>query len=173
MPDHALIVEIGSFLGVSSVLLAGGRKLRGSGKVHCIDPFDASGDAFSEPIYKAIGQQRRGSLRHQFDANIRSARLSQWVHVHEGRAHQIAAQWHRPIDMVFLDGDQSPDGVRLAYESWAPFLKSGGIIAVHNSRSGKQYEEHHDGHMRLVEETIIPQYTEVRCIGSTTFGRKP
>jgi hypothetical protein len=29
------------------VLLAGARTLRGSGTVHCVDPFDGLGDAFS------------------------------------------------------------------------------------------------------------------------------
>ena len=50
LPNGAVIVEIGAFLGCSAVLLAGARKLRGSGKVPCIDPFDASGDAISVPI---------------------------------------------------------------------------------------------------------------------------
>ena len=33
--------QIGSFLGCSTVLLAGARRLRGSGRVHAVDPFDA------------------------------------------------------------------------------------------------------------------------------------
>ena len=41
--------------------------------------------------------------------------------------------WITPIDLLFLDGDQSRKGVREAYNSWEPFLKGGGIIAVHNS----------------------------------------
>ena len=54
LDDDACIVEIGSFLGSGSVLLAGARKLQGSGKVHCVDPFDGSGDDFSVPHYQAI-----------------------------------------------------------------------------------------------------------------------
>jgi predicted O-methyltransferase YrrM len=45
LPVGATIVEIGSFLGSSAVLLAGARKVAGSGMVHCVDPFDGSGDA--------------------------------------------------------------------------------------------------------------------------------
>jgi predicted O-methyltransferase YrrM len=172
LPAGAVIVEIGSFLGGSAIVLAGARKLRGSGQVHCIDPFDASGDPFSAPIYQAVGTARGRSLRQRFDANMRWAGLSGWVVAHPGKDGEVAATWDTPIDMLFLDGDQSPAGARAAYTNWAPFLKKKGIIAIHNSASGT-YAAGHDGHMRLAAETIRPpQYAEVTCIGTTTFARK-
>jgi len=172
LPVNAVVVEIGSFLGGSAVLFAGARKLRGSGKVHCVDPFDASGDAFSAPYYHAIAQQKKTPLRHRFNKNINHAFLTRWIQVHEGTAETIAAVWHESIDLLFLDGDQSPEGVRASYESWQPFIKDGGIIAIHNS-SERVYAEGHDGHRRLVLETIkAPQYSDIYCVGSTTFARK-
>ena len=54
LPRDAVVVEIGAFLGGGSVVLAGARKLRGSGIVHCVDPFDGSGDPVSTPHYSAI-----------------------------------------------------------------------------------------------------------------------
>jgi predicted O-methyltransferase YrrM len=172
LPAGAVIVEIGSFLGGSAVLLAGARKLQRSGQVHCVDPFDASGDAFSAPIYEIIGAAGGGSLRQHFDINICRAGLGDWVIAHPGRDSAIAAAWDTPIDMLFLDGDQSPAGARAAYTSWAPFLKHNGIIALHNSVSGA-YEPGHDGHRRLVAETIRPpQYADITYIGTTTFARK-
>jgi hypothetical protein len=59
LPGQATIVEVGVFMGRCTVLLAGPRLLRGSGKVHCIDPFDCSGDAFSVPYYVAALQAAR------------------------------------------------------------------------------------------------------------------
>ena len=172
LPQVAVIVEIGSFLGRSAVLLAGARKLRGSGQVHCIDPFDASGDTFSASVYQAIEGSLDSPLRHCFDQNIRRAGLTDWVVVHPGYAHDIAAHWHQPVDMLFMDGDQSYASVRQTYESWAPWLKPGGVLAVHNSRPGK-YQAGHDGHRRLIVETVHPpEYTEVQLIGTTTFARK-
>ncbi len=171
LPPHALIVEIGSCLGGSAVLLAGARKLRGSGHVHCVDPFDASGDAFSVPVYRALAQGRRLSLRAQFDGHLRRAGLSRWVTAHQGRASDIAAGWHAPIDMLYLDGDQSYAGVRAAYQSWRPFLKRGGLLALHNSHMGPHAPDH-DGHFRLVLEALHPpDFSDVRCIGTTTFAR--
>jgi predicted O-methyltransferase YrrM len=172
LPDGAAIVEIGSFLGSSAVLLSGARKLRGSGKLHCVDPFDASGDAFSVHVYRAIRDSLPDSLRQRFFHNIRAAGLRDWVEVHQGRASEIAATWTTPIDLLFMDGDQSYEGVRSAYEGWSPFLKIGGVIALHNS-SPRTYDENHDGHRRLVVEKIRPpRYTEIHLVGSTTFARK-
>jgi len=173
LPEDAVIVEIGSFLGASAVLLAGARKLAGSGRVHCVDPFDASGDAFSIPVYRRISDLLGVPLRQCFDDNIHHAGLSDWIDVHQGDAVTVAAAWQGSIDMLFLDGDQSYPGARAAYEAWSPFLRIGGIIAVHNSRTGVVHHESHDGHMRVVIENIHPPfYDGVRCVGTTTFARK-
>jgi len=169
----AVIVEIGAFLGCCTVLLAGARCVQGSGKVHSVDPFDCSGDAFSVPYYRdIIASLGGGSLRDHFEANIRKAGLSGWVHVHEGRAAEVAATWELPIDLLLLDGDQSPRGAREAFDSWVPFLKPGGIIVLRNTKP-REYAEKHDGHRRLVIEQILPpRFTDARLVGATTFARK-
>jgi hypothetical protein len=169
----AIIVEIGAFLGCCTVLLAGARCVQGSGKVHSVDPFDCSGDAFSVPHYRDIvASLGRGSLRDHFEANLRSAGLRDWVQVHPGRAAEVATNWDLPIDLLLLDGDQSPRGAREAFESWAPFLKPGGILVLRNTKPRK-YAEEHDGHRRLVVEEIFPpRFTDVRLVGATTFARK-
>jgi MMP 1-O-methyltransferase len=172
LPENAIVVEIGSFLGCSTVLFAGARKLRQSGKVHCIDPFDASGDAYSVPVYSDIASSQPGSLRARFDDNIRQADLGDFVEVHQGRDEEFAAGWQAPIDLLFLDGDQSERGARETYDRWFHFLKIGGIIAVHNS-GPREYAPDHGGSRRLVENVIRPpQYREIRCVRSTTFARK-
>ena len=171
--EDAVIVEIGAFLGCCTVLLAGARAVRDSGEVHSVDPFDCSGDAFSVPHYRQIvASLGGGSLRDHFEANIRWAGLTRWVHVHQGRAAEIAMAWDRPIHLLLLDGDQSPPGAREAFDSWAPFLKPGGIIVLRNTRP-REYAESHDGHRRLVLEQILPpRFTDVRLVGATTFARK-
>jgi MMP 1-O-methyltransferase len=170
LPSDAVVVEIGSFLGKSAILLAGARKRRGSGSVHCIDPFDASGDPFSIPVYRGVANADARPLRQRFQANIARAGLTGWVEVHQGTAASVAAGWTVPIDMLFLDGDQSPDGARLAYDSWAPFLKTGGVIALHNSNE-RAYAQGHDGHHLLAVHVVRPpQYDDVRCVGTTTFA---
>ncbi len=173
LPDNCVVVEIGSFLGSSSVLLGGALKLRGSGKLHCVDPFDGSGDAFSVPVYKDILDANGGKpLRQCFDENIHDAALQDWVEVHQGRADEVAESWGHSIDLLFLDGDQSPQGARLAYKSWFPMLKDGGIIAIHNSNP-REYAKDHNGLRLLVLEEIHPLvYTDIHLVETTTFARK-
>lgn len=173
MPDGAVIVEIGSFFGSGAILLAGPRKFRGSGRVHCVDPFDGSGDAVSVPHYQHILTAFQGvPQRAHFDANMAVAGLTEWVQAHQGLAHEVAASWKTPIQMLFMDGDQSPAGVRLAYDAWSPWLAPGGVLALHNSND-REYEDGHQGHRVLVTEELVPSaYHDVHCIGSTTFARK-
>lgn len=173
LPAAPVIVQIGTFFGSAAVLLAGARQLQGSGRVYCIDPFDCSGDDFSVPHYRRILVEAGGGTpRVHFDRNIRGAGLQRWVEAIEGRAEDIAAGWTAPIDLLALNGDQSPVGAHAAYRAWAPFLKPGGVIAVHNSAPGP-HAAGHDGHRRLVEEEIRPPaYGDVRSVGATTFARR-
>ncbi len=171
LPDDAVIVEIGSFLGRSSIVMAGARKLKGSGEVHCVDPFDGSGDEFSVPVYRGIISGLPGTLRERFHANALAAGVDSWLQVHQATAENASLVWSTPIDMLFLDGDQSPSGVYSAYSSWKSFIKIGGIVAVHNS-APRKYEPSHEGHRLLVLNTIKPpQYDRVALIDSTTFAR--
>lgn len=167
----AVIVEIGSFLGAGAILLAGPRRIRGSGIVYCVDPFDGTGDSFSVPHYRRILENiGGGSLRDHFERNIYDAGLSALVRIQQGRAKEVARTWTKPIDLLYLDGDQSRTGVRETYDSWVEFLKVGGIIAVHNSQPG-DHPPDHDGHRCIVQEEIRPpNYHDIRLVGSTTFA---
>ena len=173
LPGAPVLVQIGTFFGSAAVLLAGARKLKGSGQLYCVDPFDGSGDDFSLPYYAAIlAKAGGGRLRDHFERNIRRAGLDDWVMVLEGRAEDIARTWTGAIDLLALNGDQSPAGARAAYEAWSPFLRTGGTIAVHNSAPGP-HAETHNGHRLIVEQEILPPaYTDIRLVGATTFARR-
>jgi MMP 1-O-methyltransferase len=173
LPAEACVVEIGSFFGSGTILLAGPRGLRCSGVVHCVDPFDCSGDLFSIPHYKRIlAEAGGGSLRDHFEENIRQAGVAQWVKVHQGRSADVGQNWETLIDLLFLDGDQSRTGAQEAYDTWARFLKPGGVIALHNSEP-ENHRLDHDGHRCLVQEKIrAPDYDNIRLIWSTTFATR-
>ena len=168
----AVIVEVGVFLGSATVLLAGARQLAGSGMVYCVDPFDGSGDEYSVPVYSEIAAGFSSSLRDQFMQSINAAGLDAFVTVHEGTAETIGDIWDQPIDLLFLDGDQSVAGARSAFEIWEPWLKTGGILVMGNS-SPRPYEPDHDGNFRITSERVIePAYRNNRIIGTTTFAQK-
>jgi len=175
VPHDAIIVEVGAFLGSGSILLAGTRSERQAGKAHCIDPFDCSGDAFSVPIYQRLVKAAGATMtmREIFENNIARAGIRDWVVTHQGGAEEIARTFTQKIDLLFMDGDQSPTGARAAYDAWMPFLKIGGYIAMHNSGATREYAPGHDGQQRIVvEELKLPRFAVVHLTDTTTFGKK-
>jgi len=172
-PDHAVIVEVGAFLGRSSILLAGARKLRGSGRVHCIDPFDCSGDAASVPIYDQIlSDMGGGDLRNHFEQNLRAAGVREWVEIHQQHAADAAAAWTLSVDLLLLDGDQSPEGARAAFDAFLPHLKSGGILIMGNS-TPRNYLPTHDGNWLIASTTVVyPAFIDPRRVGTATIAVK-
>ncbi|MBW4579354.1 MAG: class I SAM-dependent methyltransferase [Tildeniella nuda ZEHNDER 1965/U140] len=172
LPPDPVIVEVGSFVGKSAVLLAGARKLQGSGQVHCIDPFDASGDEFSVPFYMRVAKRRKVPLDQWFSENMARAGLTAWVKAHKATGQEMGRNWSTPIDLLYLDGDQSPAGARETYELFAPHLKPGGTIVLHNTAE-REYDPGHDGCYRISKESIRhPDYTDIYQVEMMTFARK-
>jgi glycosyltransferase involved in cell wall biosynthesis len=170
LPGAPVIVEIGCFLGCATVLLAGARRLRGAGRIHCIDPFDGSGDAFSIPVYRSIAASLRGSLRETFESNVRRAGLSNFVTVHQTTAAAAAASWTTPVDLLYLDGDISRTGARDTYLAWERWLRPGGMLILSSTQTT---EEDHDGPMHVVQEFIRPPaYGDIRQVDGITLARK-
>jgi len=170
LPRRAVVVEIGAFLGRSTVLLAGGRRVSGSGTVHTVDTFEAEGDAFSVPYYVAVARLLNCSLREYFDDVLRRSGLAERVVVHEAPSAEVAATWTQPIDMLFFDADQTPEGTRAAYLAWTPHLTRGGLLALHSTLAR---EEGHDGPRRLAASEIHPPaWVDVHRVETTVFARK-
>ena len=141
-------------------MLAGSRQLRGSGTVHCIDPFDASGDSFSAPIYRDILRQNGGGdmLAHVL-ALLDTTALTDYTRIYRGLAEDCISSWHSPIDMLILDGDQSRVGARRAFDDWFPSMRSGGMLVLGNS-ADRVYEPDHDGNAEVLKQ----------CVASTKFS---
>ncbi len=172
LPENPVIVEVGSFLGRSAITLGWACRGKGGGRVYCVDPFDASGDAFSKPVYETVMRGVASSQWECFHQNLRGAGIEQWVEAIRGTAATAASSWTTPIDLLFLDGDQSPAGMREAFESFAPFLKLGATLAVHNS-AVRHYEAGHDGGRRLVEDVVRePAFSSIRTVDTTTIAVK-
>jgi hypothetical protein len=173
LPDLPAIVEVGVYFGRCTALLAGARRLRGNGMVHCVDPFDGTGDAFSMSHYAAdLSVSGFPSFEAAFRHHVDRLGLAQWVTVHRGRDVEVARKWSELIDLLLLDGDQSPTGARAEYEAWVGFLRPGGTIILRNTRD-RDYAPDHDGHRRLaIEELVAPRWGEVRQVGATTFAVK-
>lgn len=167
----AVIAEVGCLFGRTSIILAGARKIEGTGRVHCIDPFDASGDAFSVPYYTAmLAQHGGGDLLDHFNHYIGRSDLKDQTVVHRGTDIEIGKTWTAPIDLLILDGDQSRGGARRTYDEWIKFLMPGGWLVIGNSAI-RNYSEGHDGNAQLFMSAVCaPKFTNIQR-GDTSFAQ--
>ena len=169
--ENATLVEVGCFFGRTTLVLAGALQMRGSGILHCIDPFDASGDAFSTPHYvRLLAAQGGGSLRDHVEATMARHGLGHRVQLHTARATDVDREAFGAIDLLLLDGDQSRSGAQAAYAHWAPKLQPGGLLVVGNS-AVRAYEADHDGNALVVETCLVRDgFTHIER-GDTSFAR--
>lgn len=114
-----VVVEIGSFLGKSTVALA-----KGASKVYAIDPHLGG---------RVIGKKFSGPTYPKFLANLRLAGVRQKVVPIRKFSFEAIKNWKRPIRLLFIDGNHSYAAVRRDILDWEPWVVPGGIIACHDA----------------------------------------
>lgn len=170
LPDERpLAVEIGSWQGKSSVCLARGLAGKFQPRLCCIDPFDASTGDASAGEYDDRARAADAGLRAAFEANVRDAGVRELLDVRQGMSHDQAADFRDPIDLLFLDGDHSYAAVRQDFADWAPKVRPGGYLVMHDVRHPV-----HDGPRRVVEESVLtdPRWTGARFVDSMFLARR-
>lgn len=50
----------------------------------------------------------------------------------KGDSKDVAIGWDKPIDLLFIDGDHSYEGVAEDIENWIPKVKKGGMVIFHD-----------------------------------------
>ena len=116
------VVEIGSWKGRSTVVLARALASRGGGVVHAIDP-------------------HQGGLEHtpgadtfdEFVGNVKRKGVAHLVRAHRASSLEVARGWSEPAGMVWVDGSHEYEDVRADLEAWLPHLVSGGVLAMHDT----------------------------------------
>lgn len=118
------IVEIGSFRGKSCVILACGAEAV-EGRVTAIDPHQnlgsvdktLYGQADADEFYSAIA-------RHNVAHRVTKLKMT---------SAEALTRWKgEPIDLLWIDGDHSYEGIRFDLEKWSPLVRVGGIVAAHD-----------------------------------------
>lgn len=125
LPNDAVIVEIGSYKGRSTVAMSYAC-IGTNRKIYCIDTWDGNDTDFSDRNFFDIWQE-----------NIEKNGLSQYVVPLRGYSHQILSQWEglagdKAIDFIFIDGSHQFLDVLKDYEQSLPLVKDGGWIAFHH-----------------------------------------
>ena len=97
-----------------------------------------------------------------FKRNIRKAGVNQYVELLRGTTAEIAPGWNQEIDLLFIDGDHSYEGVRFDWDTFSKYLTAFSVTVFHDTtyelRSGYDSESSKMGVARLVEELRIEGY---------------
>jgi len=150
------ILEIGSWKGKSTMLLARGSMKNSNSKVYAVDTFEGT----KENSMKKI------DTFEDFKENIKKANVENLVIPLVGFSSDICKKFKEPIEILFIDGDHSYEGVLGDIDNWAPKIISGGWILFHDTSSKSV--------MKAVNQKIISSmdYSKIGFSGSIIFAKK-
>ena len=116
-------VEIGSARGKSACYIGIALTENGRGRLYAIDPHRAThwNDADSADTLEAIR------------ANIAALGLSEQVTIIRSTSEEAARDWRHPIDLLFIDGDHSYEGVKRDWDLFVPHVKPFGVVVFHDT----------------------------------------
>ncbi len=128
------IVEIGSYLGKSTLYLAAAARARGC-TVVTIDHHRGSeehqpGWEYHDP--DLLDEDGRLDTLPGFRRTIAGAAAEDVVVAIVARAETVAQWWSTPAALVFLDGSHTDESAQRDYSCWAPHVAPGGTLAIHD-----------------------------------------
>lgn len=117
------VVEIGSYLGRSTIFFALALRSTGSsGRVVAIDPH--TGD---RQQLEGLSADRLPTYE-LFRQHCRAAQVEDVVDARVMTSSEAAAGWKSPVDLLFVDGWHSYDGVLEDGRNWLPHLSPNGVV---------------------------------------------
>jgi predicted O-methyltransferase YrrM len=116
-------VEIGSARGMSACFVGMALALNGKGKLYAIDPHSPTewNDLGSVNSYEIMVK------------NVRSLALSRYVEIVRKTSVEAVQSWNRKIDLLFIDGDHSYEGIKLDWELFSPYVAPFGAVVFHDT----------------------------------------
>jgi len=127
-PGDGEIIEIGSFKGKSTVMLAKVRQHYGLGPVVAIDPHN-----FNSVELRQHKTSEDASSYTEFLDNIRLAGVSDHVQPIRAYSSDVALNWNRPIRFLWIDGDHTYSGAKKDFDGFFPYVMPGGLVAFHDA----------------------------------------
>ncbi len=154
------IVEIGSWKGRSAIWLSYGSKAGLGKKIHAVDPHVGSVEHKEKygPEVDTYGE---------FLRNIENAGVADMVVPVRKASTVFAKEFNFPVEVIFIDGDHSYEGVKEDFEAWFPKVIEGGVMVFDDTQDWP-------GPRRLVREEIFlsNQFKEIGFLGPFTYGIK-
>ncbi|MBU2453379.1 MAG: class I SAM-dependent methyltransferase [Proteobacteria bacterium] len=154
------ILEIGSFKGKSTIILAKSALSSGTNKIFACDPLSLS--CSTDPV-DATGDALPGI----FKKNIEDSGLSQNVEFYQMKSSQLADVWGKPLKILWIDGDHTYQGVLSDIFFYKKHLVPGAIVCLHDVLHG------FDGPIRAFMEQILlsDEFADCGLCGSIGWGQ--
>jgi hypothetical protein len=136
------IVEIGSWLGRSTIVLAGGSKDGNGSMIYSVDTWKdlADNNNFYKDFYP------------DFIENIKYAGVDDRITILKGKSVDMAKYYREnigeEIGVLFIDADHEYESIKSDYDSWSPMVN--GTIAFHDYT-------HCSGVKRFIDELEYPK----------------
>ena len=127
-PCKGAIVEIGSFKGKSTVMLAKVARHYGLDPVIAIDPHN-----FNSAELQACKTAADASTYEEFLNNVERAGVSDYVQPQRAFASTVAATWNAPIRFLWIDGDHTYQGAKCDFDGFFRHVSAYGIVALHDA----------------------------------------
>lgn len=153
-------VEIGCLDGYSSAVILDASELH----LTSIDPFVPDSMELSligskeKYMANVAPWKERAKLIEGYSSQVA---MAEGVKSSTGRAVQF-------VDFLFIDGDHRYHEVLQDFNDWTPLLKTGGILAMHDARMGREGSPNfHEGPSRVARENIFGQPDQWEIVGET------
>ena len=154
------ILEIGSFKGKSTIILAKSAALAGDTIVNAVDPMTAPSE--TDPDLGGAA-----SSLDDFKRNISAQGVESRIRFHQNYSHELAKTWDSPLRLLWIDGDHTYRGTKLDFDGFAPHLVDKAIVAIHDVL------HEFEGGARVFLESILlsPHFGACGFCGSIGWGQ--
>lgn len=136
------ILEIGSFKGKSTIILAKSLAFIGHSRMAAVDPLTLPSE--TDPSV-----EDREGLADLFRNNLRNHGVESIVEFHQTFSHDLGRRWNKPLRLLWIDGDHTYTGAKRDFDTFRPYLNAGAIIAFHDTLHG------YEGPVRVFLEDIL------------------
>ncbi|MBC6469869.1 class I SAM-dependent methyltransferase [Actinomadura alba] len=129
------ILEIGTYCGKSAIYLGAAARVAGTVVVtvdhHHGSEENQAGWEHHDPSLVDLYTGRMDTLP-TFRSTIAAAGLEEHVVAVVGASRAVSALWGTPVGMLFIDGGHAEVHAQGDYEGWAPWVKAGGALVIHD-----------------------------------------
>ncbi|MCF8091006.1 MAG: class I SAM-dependent methyltransferase [Desulfotignum sp.] len=154
------ILEIGSFKGKSTIILAKAAAAAGMKQIFACDPLSLTCETDPKD---AFGEE----LPRLFHENLKQHNVQDIVQFYQIRATDLARIWDKPLKALWIDGDHTYAGTISDITLFERHLSKGGIACFHDVLHG------FDGPIRAFTEKILlsESFGECGLCGSIGWGQ--